>query len=113
MKPTHEPNEGVELLYVRGCPYWEETLQNLAAAMTAAGSEGEVHVVPMDTLEQAETYGFFASPTVHVDGVDADPHARRTGKRGLGMGRPYFWQGEVYAAPPVAMITAALKELRP
>ncbi len=105
------PNEGIELLYTKDCPAWSETLANLKIALEDLKLNEEPQLIIMDTIEQAEEYNFFASPTIHINGVDVDPHARRTHKIGLGMGRPYFAQGRALAAPPVEMIKTALQEL--
>ncbi len=105
------PNEGIELLYVRDCKAWQEALANLKQAMEELGLAEEPKAIPLDTMDQAHEYGFFASPTIHVDGIDIDPHARRTGKRGLGIGRPYFENGRSNAAPSVAALKRALQEL--
>lgn len=106
-----EPNEGIEFLYTRDCQTWPEALSNLKVALKELGIANEPNIIAVDTPEQAEDYNFFASPTVHIDGVDADPHARRISKHGLGTGRPYFVNGRSYAAPPVELLIAALKEL--
>lgn len=107
----HEPNEGIELLYTRDCSAWPTALQNLKTALAELEITDEPTLIAMDTMDQAETYNFFASPTIHIDGVDIDPHARRTSKRGLGSARPYFTEGKSFTAPTVAMIKRALEEL--
>jgi hypothetical protein len=106
-----EPNEGIELLYTRDCPAWPQALDNLEQAMQELDIQETPHAIPVDTMDQANEYGFFASPTVHIDGVDIDPHARRTSKRGLGVGRPYFSNGRSYSSPPVELLKQALEEL--
>lgn len=105
------PNEGIELLYTRDCQAWTETLANLKTALTELDIKEEPQLILLDTIEQAEEYNFFASPTIHIHGIDADPHARRTHKIGLGTGRPYFAHGQALAAPSVDMIKAAIQEL--
>lgn len=107
----NEPNEGIELLYTRDCRAWPEALTNLKTALAELGITDEPQVIALDTMEQAQAYNFFASPTVHIHGQDADPHARRTGKRGLGTGRPYFEEGRSLPAPSVAFLKRALEEL--
>lgn len=105
------PNEGIELLYTRDCPHWPVALQNLQQALRAVGINEEPQCVTIDTMEQAEQYNFFASPTIHVRGQDIDQRARRISRRGLGHGRPYFDQGHAVGVPPLALIVAGLKEL--
>lgn len=108
---NNTPKEGIELLYTRDCKHWPEALVNLKQALKKVGLDEEPTLIPVDTRDQAVQYNFFASPTIHVDGQDVDPHGRRTHKRGLGTERPYFYKGQVYGAPPVDMIVDALKEL--
>lgn len=105
------PNEGIELLYTRDCLAWPEAYQNLKMALAELGINDEPKLIIIDTMEQAALYHFFASPTIHIDGVDADPHARRITKLGLGTARPYFENGRSYSAPTVTMIKKALLEL--
>ncbi|HBT92042.1 MAG: hypothetical protein UV57_C0048G0002 [Parcubacteria group bacterium GW2011_GWD2_43_10] len=107
----NQPNEGIELLYTRDCQAWPEAYENLKTALQELGITDEPQLVVMDTMDQAEEYNFFASPSIHIDGVDIDPHARRTGKRGLGTGRPYFADGRALVAPAINMIKQALEEL--
>ena len=108
---TTEPNEGIELLYTRDCEAWPEALVNLKTALKNLDIREAPRLIPVDTLEQAEVYNFFASPTIHLSGVDVDPKARRISKCGLGSSRPYFHQGRAVGAPPVELIREALKEL--
>lgn len=105
------PNEGIELLYTNDCQAWPEALANLKTAITELGIKEEPQLVALDTIEQAEEYNFFASPTIHIHGTDIDPHARRTHKIGLGTGRPYFANGMAMAAPTIDMIKTAIQEL--
>lgn len=111
LPPTAEPNEGIELLYTRDCKAWPEALTNLRAALSELGIREEPRLIPIDTLEQAEIHGFFASPTIHLQGVDVDPKARRVTRRSLGVARPYFHQGRATASPPVDLIKQGLQEL--
>ncbi len=104
-------NEGIEILYTRDCQAWPETLTNLQQALKNLQIDDRPQLVIIDTQEQAEEYGFFASPTVHINGTDADPMARRVSKRGIGAGRPYFANGRSLPAPTVELLERALKEL--
>ncbi len=105
------PNEGIELLYTRDCQVWPQAMANLKTALAAMGINEEPKLVTIDTLDQAIIYNFFASPTIHIDGVDIDPHARRISKRGLGTGRPYFENKHSSDVPSVNLIKRALQEL--
>lgn len=105
------PNEGVELLYTRDCTAWRETLERLEAVIGELGLGEPVRLVAIYTLDQAREYNFFASPTIHVHGVDIDPKGRRVRRRAVGCGRPYFWAGKTSAAPPPNLIRVGLTEL--
>jgi len=104
------PNDGIELLYTSDCKAWAETKANLERAIKKLGLNEDIKLIVIDTLEQAYAHNFFASPTIHVQGIDVDPRGRRISRRGLGSGRPYFWQNKSYTAPPVDLILAGLKE---
>lgn len=104
-------NEGIELLYTRDCSHWENALVNLQEALKNLTINEEPKLVVMDTWEQALEYHFFASPTIHINGIEIDKQARRISKRGLGKDRPYFYQSRSWSAPPVGLIELAIKEL--
>lgn len=108
-----EPNQGIELLYTRDCQAWPQALANLKTALQELKIKEPPSVIPIDTMEQAYLYNFFASPTIHINGQDVDPRGRRTSKRGLGTGRPYFYQGRAWPVPLQATIVKALKEFYP
>lgn len=105
------PNEGIELLYTRDCQAWPQALENLKLALSKANLAEKPKLIPIETETQAELYNFFASPTIHIDGVDIDPSARRISRRGLGRERPYFYNKQAYRVPPVELILAGLREL--
>ncbi|MFH1112267.1 MAG: DUF2703 domain-containing protein [Patescibacteria group bacterium] len=104
-------NEGIELLYTRDCRNWQQTLLNLKQVLKEEKIKEEPKLVIMDTMEQARMYNFFSSPTVHINGQDVDPQVRRTGKRGLGVDRPYFYEGRSWGFPSKEMIKKAIKDL--
>ncbi len=107
---NHQPNEGIELLYVRECQYWQQALLDLKAVLASLQIKTEIAVIPIDTLEQAIIYNFFSSPTIHIDGQDIDKFATRISKRGLGKDRPYFFAGQIWSTPPPVMIKEALQQ---
>jgi hypothetical protein len=61
----------VELLWWRGCPSWEATLEILRGELAALGLDPEaVAVVEVRTDGEAEEQGFVGSPTIRIDGAD-------------------------------------------
>lgn len=104
-------NEGIELLYTPDCPNWPATLANLKQALLELAIAEEPAVIKLETIEQAKIYNFFASPTIHLNGLDLDRAGRRISKRALGRGRPYWYKKQVYLVPPVEFIKQGLIEL--
>lgn len=107
----YEPNEGVELLYTRDCEAWPAVLANLEKALKQLGIKEKPRLIAIDTIEQAELYNFFSSPTIHIDGVDLDPHFHHINKRGLGCDRPYFYAGKAWEVPPVEFMVDNLRKI--
>ncbi|MFZ5391132.1 MAG: DF family (seleno)protein [Patescibacteria group bacterium] len=110
-QPNHQPNEGLELLYTKDCKAWSQTLANIKQALQELNLTEEIKTVLINTLIEAKQYNFFASPTVHINGQDIDPAARRSRKIGLGYGRPYFYNQASHSHPSVEQIIKALQEL--
>lgn len=61
------------MLYVGGCPGYEQLLPSVRALAEQAGAE--VVLRSIETPEAAEAERFLGSPTVRVDGRDVDPDA--------------------------------------
>jgi hypothetical protein len=65
---------GVQLLWWRGCPSWEEALEILREEMKAAGIDPHsVDVREIRTDHDAALEAFVGSPTIRVNGGDIDP----------------------------------------
>jgi hypothetical protein len=65
---------GVQLLWWRGCPSWEEALAILREEMKAAGIDPRsVDLREVRTDHDAALEGFVGSPTIRVNGGDIDP----------------------------------------
>ena len=64
----------MEVLWWRGCPSWERTVELVRAEMIAAGLDPEeLSVVEMRTDADAQQADFVGSPTVRVNGTDVTP----------------------------------------
>src|ERR687894_1924651 len=63
----------VELLWWEGCPSYPETLADLERTLAAAGLDSHVHVVEIQSDEQARRERFPGSPTIRIDGDDIFP----------------------------------------
>lgn len=67
----------ISLLYFDGCPNHHSTLMLLDTLLDEAGWTGQIQLIKVVSLEQADQLDFRGSPTVWVDGVDPflDPEA--------------------------------------
>ena len=66
----------IDLLYFEGCPGWEETLQNLKAALRAGKMKAEIRLVKVEDDTTAARLRFLGSPSLRVAGVDMWPEER-------------------------------------
>jgi hypothetical protein len=65
---------GVQLLWWRGCPSWEEALAILRSEMAAAGIDPRsLSVREIRTDSDAELEAFVGSPTIRIDERDIEP----------------------------------------
>lgn len=60
----------IDLLYFDGCPSWQTGLQNLMIALEADGLKADIHLVPVESDEDAARLKFLGSPSYQVGGVD-------------------------------------------
>lgn len=60
----------VTLCYFDGCPNWQTALANLEAAALRIGADIEVNLQSVETVEDAERWGFTGSPTLLLNGAD-------------------------------------------
>jgi len=65
----------VEILYFDGCPNHEQTSELVERVSGELGLEIEMRLVNVPDTAAARRLRFLGSPTVHVDGLDIDPHA--------------------------------------
>jgi hypothetical protein len=63
----------ITFLYWEDCLSHEEALQRLRQVMAEEGVEAPVHLVHVETWEQAEQLQFIGSPTILVNGKDIQP----------------------------------------
>jgi Alkylmercury lyase len=66
----------VEILYFDGCPNHELALALVERVDRELGTNADVRMVNVPDQATAERARFLGSPTVRVDGIDVDPHAR-------------------------------------
>lgn len=69
MKPVQ-----VWLMYIEGCPSWQEAGRRLRSALDERGlRDVEVTPVPVTAAAEAASAGFRGSPTLLADGIDLFP----------------------------------------
>ena len=99
----------IDILYFEGCPNHVPTVERVKQIVADMGLAVPVTEVQITTPEEAQQRRFLGSPTVLVNGMDIDPHARQQAHYGLSC--------RVYPGgsgfPPDALIRAALQPPHP
>ena len=81
----------IEIFYIAGCPNAQPTVERVTEILKDLGMTAEVVQLLVSDPAAASAIRFLGSPTVHVNGVDAEPSARTSNQFGL-MCRTY-WEG--------------------
>jgi hypothetical protein len=63
----------IEVLYVPGCPNYQPALERVRAALAAEAVQGEIQRVAVTTVAEANALLFPGSPTIRINGEDAEP----------------------------------------
>lgn len=63
----------ITFLYFEGCPSYEAALERLRQVIAEEGVQAEIHIIRVETDEQAQRLRFTGSPTILVNGQDIDP----------------------------------------
>src|SRR4030042_2248415 len=79
----------IELLYFDNCPSCETALANLKIAWAEENLNAQVHLVKIDSPEQANQQRFLGSPSIRIGGIDFWPEERED----------YFMGCRVYPTP--------------
>lgn len=97
----------IEFLYWDECPSHDQALARLREVLAEEGIREKVHLVRVDTDEQARALAFPGSPTIRIDGADIVPPSELP----LGLAcRVYFTDdGRVIPLPTNAIIRRALR----
>jgi hypothetical protein len=100
----------VDILYFEGCPNSDIALDHVGQALALEGAVADVQMVEIRDTEDAIERRFLGSPTVQIDGEDAELEARRRNDYGY-MCRTYRARdGSVAGAPPVNLIAQAIRD---
>ncbi len=98
----------VELFHTDTCHIWQTALKELDATLKENGIDADIRTITVKTQEEAETHRFLGSPTLHINGKDVDPMAKKATQYGLSACRTYWWNGKSYEYPPKDMILEAI-----
>lgn len=63
----------IEVLYIPGCPNYLPALELIYDILAETGIAAQVALVRVETEAEARRLKFIGSPTVRVDGLDAEP----------------------------------------
>ena len=94
----------IEVLFFEGCPNHGPTVQLLRDVTAAQGVGADLAEVEVRSPEEAARLRFLGSPTVLVDGVDAEPAAHAD--RGIGLCCRIYSDGT--GVPPRELLEAAI-----
>ena len=79
----------IELLYFDGCPSWQSALANLKIALVEENTNAKIHLIKIESPEQANMQRFLGSPSIRVGSADLWPEQRDD----------YFMGCRVYPTP--------------
>ena len=68
----------IEVLYMPGCPNHHPALQRLRKALHFEAVDVAIREIPVSDEATARSLRFPGSPTVRIDGQDAEPNGQQT-----------------------------------
>src|SRR6266853_1794895 len=68
----------IEVLYVPGCPNHEPAIRRLKKVLRSEALDLPVHEIPVNDDKAARSLRFPGSPTIRINGRDAEPGEPRT-----------------------------------
>ncbi len=101
----------VEVFYIDGCPNRQTAVERVTEAIRELGIAGEVLETAVNDSEAASALRFLGSPTIQINGVDAEPAARTSDQFGI-MCRTYQDGPRREGVPSKKIIREALLEFR-
>ncbi len=63
----------IDFLYFSGCPSWQNTLYSLEKIFKNHQLPGEIKLIQVETIKEAELHQFYGSPSIKVNGKDLFP----------------------------------------
>jgi hypothetical protein len=98
----------IEVLTFNGCPHSDSTLELVREALLLESINAAIDFIDVATAEEAQNLRFLGSPSVRVDGQDAEPAARGRTEYGL-MCRTYGDGTTATGTPPIQLIRSAIR----
>ena len=98
----------IDLLYFDGCPNHGPTLDLIADVLVAERILAEVREIQVADESDVRKNKFLGSPTIRVDGVDIEPHARSLNRYAMTC-RVYHGGDCMTGTPPRQLIEDAIR----
>lgn len=98
----------IEVLTFEGCPHGESTRELVRQAVRLEHVDAAVDFIDVATAETAQKLHFLGSPSVRINGEDAEPAARSRMEYGL-MCRTYDDGTSAMGVPPLELIRTAIR----
>jgi hypothetical protein len=99
----------IEVLYFDGCPNHKPAVERVREVLCEEGISADVVEVNVSEPSIAQDLRFLGSPTVRVNGLDAEPAARAARDYGM-MCRTYALNGRREGLPSREMLQQAIRE---
>jgi len=99
----------IEVLYFDGCPNHTPAVERIHQLLREEGVSAEVTEVNVSEVSAAQQAGFLGSPSIRVNGLDAEPEARTARDYGM-MCRTYLVNGRREGLPSREMLRQAIRE---
>lgn len=99
----------IEVLYFEGCPNHEPAIDRVQEILREEGISATVSEVNVYDALVAKEIGFLGSPSIRVNGLDAEPEARSARDHGM-MCRTYTVNGRREGLPSREMLRKAIRE---
>ena len=96
----------IEVLYVPGCPNYPATVRRVEEVLRGEALETPIHEVAVADQESALTLKFPGSPTVRINGEDAEPTT------GISFGLACRLYADGAGVPSVALLSRAIARAR-
>ncbi|HEY6325433.1 MAG TPA: hypothetical protein VIW73_02815 [Candidatus Cybelea sp.] len=98
----------IEILTFDGCPHGDATCEIVRQAVILEHADAAVDLIDVPSAQAAQHLRFLGSPSVRVNGEDAEPAARARTDYGL-MCRTYHAGASLAGTPPIGLIRDAIR----